>query len=227
MHKEIEQQEMIQWVKRQSLLKCRHIESLPKFTGGDLEEVRKQRYPVERGLKGYQDKLPDLETVLNGLKPTSRILDIGAGFGVALSEIRDKYGFEVVGTGIKDIEPSCPFLEAVGSHLPFADNTFELILSVHGISWEPDQNRALEEVRRLLKPDGVGLVFLITFSNSIYLWHGEEFWEEIGVKLSEYRRYEFRAEDYMSRKEFGISVIDREKDVPDEYRYAYYLVIHK
>jgi SAM-dependent methyltransferase len=222
-----EHQEMIRWVKQQSLLKCRHIETLPQFKGGVLEEVRQQRYPVERGLPDYEEKLPDLESVLKGLEPTSRILDIGAGFGFALSEIRDGYGFAVVGTGIADIKPVCPFIEAVGSHLPVADNTIELVLSVHGISWEPDQKKALEEVVRVLKPGGVGLIFLITFSNSIFIWHGEAFWEEIGVELAEYRRYEFRVEDYLDREGFAIEIVDRAKDVPDDYRYAYYLVIRK
>lgn len=222
-----EHQEMIEWVKQQSLLKCRHIETLPQFQGGAFEEVRQQRYPVERGLLDYEDKLPDLKIILSDLNPTSRVLDIGAGFGFALSEIRDGYGFTVVGTGIADIKPRCPFIEAVGSHLPFADNTFELVLSVHGISWEPDQKRALEEVLRVLKPDGVGLIFLITFSNSIFIWHGETFWEEIGVELAQYRRYEFRVEDYLEREGFEIKIVDRAKDIPDEYRYAYYLKIHR
>jgi len=73
---------------------------------------------VERGLPEYEDKLPDLKTILRELNPTSRILDIGAGFGFALSEIRDGYGFSVVGTGIADIKPICPFIETVGSLSP-------------------------------------------------------------------------------------------------------------
>ena len=222
-----EHQEMIEWVQQQSLLKCRQIETLPQFKGGVFEEVRKQRYPVERGLPDYEDKLPDLKTILRDLNPAGRILDIGAGFGFALSEIRDDYGFSVVGTGIADNKPIRPFIEAVGSHLPFAADTFELVLSVHGISWEPDQKKAIEEVIRVLKPGGVGLIFLITFSNSIFIWHGEAFWEEIGIELAEYRQYEFRVENYLEREGFTIKIIDRAKDVPNEYRYAYYLIIRK
>jgi SAM-dependent methyltransferase len=222
-----ERPEMIEWVQQQSLLKCRQIETLPQFKGGGFEEVRQQRYPVERGLPEYEDKLPDLQPVLGELNPAGRVLDIGAGFGFALSEIRNGHGFSVVGTGIADNKPCCPFIEAVGSHLPVAADTFELVLSVHGISWEPDQKKAIEEVLRVLKPGGVGLIFLITFSNSIFIWHGESFWEEIGVEVADYRRYEFRMEDYLEREGFTIKVVDRAKDVPDEYRYAYYLIIRK
>jgi len=69
------------------------------------------------------------------------------------------------------------------------------------------------------------MIFLITFSNSIFIWLGESFWEEIGIELAEYGRYEFRVEDYLDRQGFAIKTVDRAKDVPDGYRYAYYLVV--
>ena len=216
---------IIKHVQKQALLKCRQIERFPEFQGGTLEEVRQQRYPVERQFAGYKQKLADLELCLNNLPPSSRILDIGAGLGFALAEIEERYRFNVIGTGILDIEPQCPFIESVAADLPFATNSFDLVISMHGISWEPNQKRALAEVKRVLKPNSMALIYLITFANSIYIWHGESFWQEIGVSLADYRPYQFSREEYLDKPGTRLTIIDRKPELPDEYRYAYYLMI--
>lgn len=46
------------------------------------------------------------------------------------------------------------FKKADAHELPFADNSFDRVICRHGIMYFADENKALREFRRVLKPDG-------------------------------------------------------------------------
>jgi SAM-dependent methyltransferase len=98
-----------------------------------------------------------------------RVLDIGCGTGnAALGAARA--GAEVVG-----LDPAVRLLEVAreraaaegaeldfvvgqAESLPFDDATFDVVLSVFGVIFTADPERAIEEVLRVLRPNGRALV---------------------------------------------------------------------
>ena len=95
-----------------------------------------------------------------------RVVEIGAGTGLNL----DYYGPEA--TELVLTEPEEPMarrlrarlkrgevVEAPADRLPFPDDSFDTVVSTLVLCTVPDQERALAEVRRVLKPDG-RLLFL-------------------------------------------------------------------
>ena len=108
--------------------------------------------------------------------PGHTILDIGCGAGYFLNLIRGVYhakGFEptVVGADISAYQVSymaermrregIPRVIAVtgnGEYLPFADESFDLVTCSEVIEHIQNPRRALTEMRRVLKPDGMLLL---------------------------------------------------------------------
>ncbi len=108
--------------------------------------------------------------------PGARILDIPCGGGVALRGLRPGQGVEYVAAdiaqrmldrtmhaararGVADqVEPR---IADVGE-LPFADGSFDLVVSFTGLHCFPDPARAVVEMVRVLRPGGVitGSAFL-------------------------------------------------------------------
>jgi ubiquinone/menaquinone biosynthesis C-methylase UbiE len=227
-HKEIHKVDnILHTVKQGALEICRQIEQQPVFDHGDLEFVRQRRYPFERELQAYIERLPNLPETLAHLAPGSQVLDIGAGRGVALSEIGTQHAVSVVATGIENTgDILTPCVLSVASDLPFADSSFDLVLSVHGVSWEPDQVGAIDEIWRVLKPGGQAHLLVLTFPHSMFLWYGESFWTRIGVEKSQYQVYEFAPEKYAKRQGFTVTSVDTNRE-NQPYRFKYYVEICK
>ncbi|HXG65792.1 MAG TPA: class I SAM-dependent methyltransferase [Blastocatellia bacterium] len=111
----------------------------------------------------------------NGRKEITgdRILDLGCGFGGRTAEFQRRTGALVVGLeinqrmaagalkftdsiGVKD----AAFVTGVGEALPFADDSFDVILSYDVLEHVEDPRWCLSECKRTLKPGGV---FLLVF----------------------------------------------------------------
>jgi SAM-dependent methyltransferase len=132
----------------------------------------------DRIASDYDDSLPP-QVVAHYLRkraefivehcPAGTALDVGCGTGALAARVA-QLGFDVVG-----LDPSEEMLERLrarasdvrtvmgsGDALPFADDTFDLVLSVavmHHIAAGPDVRRTLSEMVRVTKPSGRVLVW--------------------------------------------------------------------
>jgi ubiquinone/menaquinone biosynthesis C-methylase UbiE len=113
---------------------------------------------------------------LLALALTDRVLEIGCGAGRALELVaRQTPSGRVVGVDLSPtmvrearrrnagaIRAGIVTVERGDvSHLPFADDQFDKVFSIHSVYFWPDRARALAELRRVLRPGGV-LVSTVT-----------------------------------------------------------------
>jgi len=132
-----------------------------------------------------------------GAQPGERILDLACGAGAnmpGLLAALDRSGWLV---GIDDspgmlaqaqrrlvrhsAPPRVSLLRSDAAWLPFADNAFDRVICTYALRVIPHYQRALDEVRRVLKPGGVFVVLdgklstgVSRFLNPLALWsaHG-------------------------------------------------------
>ena len=156
---------------------------------GDVDVFKTQRYVDDRNLKEYFMLLPQLRILL---EKKQTILDVGCGKGLALCDLQNDYNANVVGTVLKKTDQyDFPVFETSADKLPFSNNSFDVVISVHGISWEPNQIGAIKEIVRVLKPGGTAHIYLIKFSHSVALFLPDNFWD--GINHEEYsEKYEFK-----------------------------------
>lgn len=91
-------------------------------------------------------------------------LDLGAHHGILADYVKGRAGIEHV----VQAELSQPMLEKASGmrvvadeeFLPFAENSFDAVLSVGALHWANDLPGALVQVQRALKPDGLFLAML-------------------------------------------------------------------
>jgi len=102
---------------------------------------------------GWQSSGDQLEALVRGyVSSQTSVLDLGCGRGGVV---------ELVWRGVKDIPslsehraPGMPVLRAVGEHLPFAGDSFDLVVSVWVLEHVKEPLKVLREVARVLRPGG-------------------------------------------------------------------------
>lgn len=183
-----------------------------------LQEAVKRQYNISRTLDEYLKKFP---TLINYLKRGRRFLEIGAGEGIAYNLIINKYGLDGIATNIEEFENK-NFVKAVASNLPFDDNTFDLVISIHSITWEPNQKKAITEVIRVLKPKGKAFINLIKFSEISMLWFGDDFWQSFSIQ-------DFKESyDFNENERAGLSIlVEKSKEGDIDLPNNYFLTITK
>jgi SAM-dependent methyltransferase len=98
-----------------------------------------------------------------------RILDVGAGHGIYYDRIRQRlpnaryYGLDSSPGMLAKHNAAGKVLEADAQQLPFASARFDLIMANHMLYHVPNVHQAIDEFRRVLKPDGV----LLAATNSL------------------------------------------------------------
>ena len=132
--------------------------------------------------------------LLEGTEPEGkRILDIGCGIGGPAFEMASSYGAEVVGIDLEQplidraiaaaarhgLEGRCQFHTVNVGPLPFADESFDIVVSSGAITQTDDKHALLTEARRVLRPGGY---------MSCYEWMKSD------AEISDDMRYWFRLE---------------------------------
>ena len=125
---------------------------------GDFHEIARQNFAMAEVLCKVVDP-----------HPSDRVLDVACGSGpaalVAARRYCDVTGIDYVPALIDRAKRraaaegfAIDFRVADGQNLPFADASFDVVLSVYGIQFAPDQERAAHEILRVCRPGGkIGL----------------------------------------------------------------------
>jgi len=120
---------------------------------GELERGKEQRGNLQANL--------DFLARTNLLQPGDRILEIGCGIGTVVAELV-RQGYEAMGTDISQVaieygraKYSAVRLEVQpAEELPYADGTFDIVLSFDLFEHIARIDRHVGEVHRVLKPGG-------------------------------------------------------------------------
>lgn len=99
------------------------------------------------------------------LNKKQKILEIGSGKGSMVNYLRKK-GYNIIGTEIskefikesKEIYGKLSIKQMSGDNLKFKDNSFDVVLSFDVFEHIPDSDKHLQEVKRVLKPEGYYLL---------------------------------------------------------------------
>jgi SAM-dependent methyltransferase len=118
----------------------------------------------ERHRIGYSDELYDA-LVGYGLAAGSRVLDLGCGTGIASAALAER-GMSVTGLDISEAMlayarnrlPSATFVHGAADDLPFADDTFDGVVSAQAFHWF-DAPAVLAQAARVVRPYGVVAVW--------------------------------------------------------------------
>jgi SAM-dependent methyltransferase len=108
----------------------------------------------------WAPRLADAAAVSSG----DRVLDVGCGTGVLARAAADRVAVEaqVSGVDINEgmlavagrLRPGVDWRQGDATELPFADETYDVVVSQFALMYFPDRRSALSEMVRVLKPRG-------------------------------------------------------------------------
>jgi len=88
---------------------------------------------------------------------SAHVLEVGAGSGLLQDELHDYTGLDLSATARRYFHK--PFVQADARAMPFADASFDAAWSIWVLEHIPNPEMALAEMRRILKPNGLLLLW--------------------------------------------------------------------
>lgn len=123
-----------------------------------VQNAYRERYRAIR--PGWTSSGDQLEAIVRSLvTPSSRILDLGCGRGGVIElfwrDVKLAAGLDPDVPSLSEHRaPGMPAVRGVGEHIPFAAETFDIVVCVWVLEHLKDPARALGEVRRVLRHGG-------------------------------------------------------------------------
>src|SRR5436190_11837568 len=115
-----------------------------------------------------------LDMVEAAIPPCSKILDAGCGPGVMAGKLMERgyavWGIDFAEPMIRKARELCGSDQfGVGDveHIPFPDNTFDVVVSLGVIEYLESDEQALREIRRVLRPGGRAVVAIPSGSSPL------------------------------------------------------------
>jgi len=123
----------------------------------------------------YRKRLqpPEKVTQRTGIKQGMRVIEIGCGSGAfttfaarVVGEKGKVFAFDIQPKMLRQLEKkltqpqnkdikNIELIEGNANDLPFAANSFDLVYMITVLQEIPDRNKALQEIKRVLKPGGI------------------------------------------------------------------------
>jgi ubiquinone/menaquinone biosynthesis C-methylase UbiE len=127
----------------------------------------------------YQERIRQLEwnAVKTFLKVDSTFLDVGCGAGYSLMKAYQEFHCQVqgidpepgahgVGRFTENLWKERPIIQGNAENLPFEDDTFDIVYSSHVLEHVTNEDEALREMKRVLKPNGILIIGMPTAAMS-------------------------------------------------------------
>jgi SAM-dependent methyltransferase len=176
------------------------VRGVPRFVQQDAytssfsyewQRFRKTQLDSHTGRTDTRDRLQaSLNFPLEELRG-KRVLDAGCGMG-RFAEIVHQYGGEYVGldysfavdAAMRNVGhlPDVHLVQADIFQLPFADDVFDLVMSLGVLHHTPDPAKAFASLPRVLKPRGRLTVTLYDAGNKVYVMNSR-FWRRFSTRL--------------------------------------------
>ncbi|KAJ4455872.1 putative Sterol 4-C-methyltransferase strm-1 [Paratrimastix pyriformis] len=134
------------------------------------------RYKGQNNDEALQDFHAKVAHLLQ-LAPGKKCLDLGCGVGGLLRDVGRESGASVTGITLSDEEVRignelnqsmglghiCSIVKGNMQRLPFEESSFDAVYGVYTLKYltQPELERTLQEVRRVLKPGGMFLVYCL------------------------------------------------------------------
>lgn len=128
------------------------------------EELLKE-YKTYPAVDGSLEDKPFYESryapIFYEVRSGSKVLDFGCNDGTFMEMLKDKRGCDVTGVDVSDValevarKKNLNVLNYDGDILPFEDGTFDYVLCMEVLSHVFDPSKALKEIKRVLKKNGV------------------------------------------------------------------------
>lgn len=138
-------------------LKRRYGETAPVYERR-YEQIQREKY----------------EIVTENLSRAGKVLDLGCGTGMLLSELARRSGFAVgIDSSLEMLElarkrrGNAALVLADADHLPFADRSFDAVVSVTLLQNMPNPAATVKEVARVTKPEGVLIITTLKHKHSL------------------------------------------------------------
>jgi len=120
----------------------------------------KEQYYVDFARKTASNygipKLVDAFVATGNLKD-KKVLEVGAGSGLLQDAVADYTGLDISPTARRFFHK--PFVEASATEMPFPDNSFDGLWTIWVLEHIPNPEKALLEMRRVVKPGGYILMY--------------------------------------------------------------------
>ena len=149
-----------------------------------LAEAYEQFDPIEDAFhdalsEGLAAAGPDaLYDLVADLPPGTSAVDVGCAHGKHVRELTERFGFAVVGV---DPLAEPPFLRGRAEELPLGDASVDLVWCRDVLSHVEDLPRAFAEFRRVLRPGGRAMVYLMLATERLEPREAEELFGLIRV----------------------------------------------
>jgi ubiquinone/menaquinone biosynthesis C-methylase UbiE len=129
-------------------------------------------------MEAHHSDITEQTLALMDLQPTDRILDVGCGTGWAsrrMARVADEVtGLDVADEMLRRAEQASAGIGNVryvwgsAEKITAADNSFTKVLSVESFYYYANQGRALDELRRVMAPDGKLFILINLYKDNHY-----------------------------------------------------------
>ena len=151
-------------------------------------------------IEQYQQIIRDVEweKIVSHIPKNSKFLDVGCGAGYSLMRASQDLNCEVegidadpgnhgVGRFIKNMVKTLAIKQGFAENLPYENETFDIVYSSHVLEHVQDEGKALNEMKRVLKKDGVLIIGMPT-SNMALLNYFSQIMFTTHIKIYEFLR---------------------------------------
>lgn len=131
----------------------------------------------------YQKAKRKVEIFENQLELNSQsvCVDLGCGGGYVSNEIATRFGCRTIGIDFSSVaiqhanetfamsNSNCTFKIGLATNIPLPDNIADVVLCIGVLEHVPELNKALLEIKRILRPNGQVIVFTSNCYSILYL----------------------------------------------------------